>query len=109
MRMFDALILNTDRHQGNWLWTVDWQMYLIDHSRSFRMSRKLPREFVDSPVRLTRPVYDRLEGLDTAALSAALGEVLDKARIKAVLKRREAILKRVEQEREKVGDLNVFR
>ena len=33
MRVFDELIENKDRNQGNILWTSDWKMWLIDHTR----------------------------------------------------------------------------
>ena len=39
-RAFDNLIANEDRHLGNILITEDWRMILIDHSRSFRFSKK---------------------------------------------------------------------
>ena len=43
MRMFDALINNTDRNLGNQLYTrPDWKLHLIDHTRAFSRSRKIP-------------------------------------------------------------------
>ena len=41
MRMFDELIQNRDRNQGNLLWTKDWDMWLIDHTRAFRLGTTL--------------------------------------------------------------------
>ena len=35
VRVFDELIQNRDRNQGNILWTSDWKMWLIDHTRAF--------------------------------------------------------------------------
>ena len=37
MRIWDELIQNRDRNQGNILWTNDWTMWLIDHTRAFRL------------------------------------------------------------------------
>ena len=37
MRVFDALIANTDRNVGNLLWTTDGKMWMIDHTRAFRL------------------------------------------------------------------------
>ena len=34
--VWDTLIGNTDRNQGNTLYTTDWRMWLIDHTRAFR-------------------------------------------------------------------------
>ncbi len=36
MWVFDALIANTDRNQGNLLIDEDWNLWLIDHTRAFR-------------------------------------------------------------------------
>ena len=37
MRVWDELIQNRDRNQGNILWTHGWTMWLIDHTRAFRL------------------------------------------------------------------------
>ena len=36
MRVFDELIANTDRNQGNMLIDKQWKLWLIDHTRGFR-------------------------------------------------------------------------
>ena len=36
LRVFDELIANTDRNQGNMLIDSRWKLWLIDHSRAFR-------------------------------------------------------------------------
>jgi hypothetical protein len=41
MRIWDELIQNRDRNQGNILWTHDWTMWLIDHTRAFRLNNNL--------------------------------------------------------------------
>ena len=37
LRIFDELIQNRDRNTGNLLWTTDWKMWMIDHTRAFRL------------------------------------------------------------------------
>ena len=61
MRLFDQLICNVDRHSNNILITKDWDLRLIDHSRSFRPVNEL-RE----PEKLTRFSKALLEGLREA-------------------------------------------
>ena len=39
--VFDELIQNRDRNQGNLLWTKDWTLWLIDHTRAFRLGQIL--------------------------------------------------------------------
>ena len=41
--VFDELIQNRDRNQGNMLWTTDWKMWLIDHTRAFRQDVELTK------------------------------------------------------------------
>ena len=43
MRVWDELIQNKDRNQGNILWTKDWTMWLIDHTRAFRLGPRAAR------------------------------------------------------------------
>ena len=43
MRMFDELIENTDRNLGNVLYTKDWRLWAIDHTRAFRRSSVPPK------------------------------------------------------------------
>jgi hypothetical protein len=91
MRVFDALIQNTDRNQGNMLWTSGWNLWLIDHTRAFRLDRTLA-----NPGNLSscdRALLGRLRGLTREALSAAIGKAITAAEISALLSRRDAIVK----------------
>ena len=62
MRVFDELIANTDRNLGNMLIDRDWKLWLIDHSRAFRL-----QETLRSPLhvrRCDRESADADEGAD---------------------------------------------
>ena len=39
LRVFDELIQNRDRNAGNLLWTRDGKLWMIDHTRAFRLGR----------------------------------------------------------------------
>ena len=41
MKMFDLLIANIDRNQGNLIYDSDWHLFLIDHSRAFTSKKDL--------------------------------------------------------------------
>ena len=41
MKVFDQLIFNTDRNATNILYDKDWHLWMIDHTRAFRLSHKL--------------------------------------------------------------------
>jgi hypothetical protein len=109
MDLFDALIGNVDRNVGNQLWTIaDWELHLIDHSRSFRTSKKLTEAFTRSRARLSRELFGALRALDRESLNAELEELLDSAQIKALLARRDRILAKIARDREAFGDEQVF-
>jgi hypothetical protein len=58
MYLFDQLIANVDRHMNNILITDDWDLRLIDHSRSFRTTKELK-----DPALFTRFSRDLVEGI----------------------------------------------
>jgi len=90
MRLFDALICNTDRHANNILVTADFQLRLIDHSRSFRPEDTLRNP--DALTRFSRSLLDGLAKLELQDLRRRVGRYLDGGQLGAVIKRRDAIL-----------------
>lgn len=109
MKIFDALIRNEDRNLSNELITTDdWRLHLIDHSRSFRVTKKLTEGFDDEPVSLPRGLYEKLKSLELDPLRELLGELLSTARIKAILARRDRLVKKIDQDRKEYGDEFVF-
>jgi len=94
MYLFDELISNTDRNQGNIVYTKDWRLWLIDHTRAFRKNSALK-----VPARITRcdrQVYEGLKALDRETLKAEVGKQLDDGQIKSLLARRDAIVKKLD-------------
>ena len=91
MRVFDELIYNTDRNGGNLLWTTDGDMWLIDHTRAFRLDKKLrtPRLLE----RCERGLLEKMRGLTAEALTREVGRSLNKSEIEALLARRDEIVK----------------
>ncbi len=94
VRMFDQLIANIDRNMGNLVITKDWRVWAIDHTRAFRTYATLA-----TPANVTRAdrvVVERLKALDRETLKAATDKYLSSFEIDALLKRRDAIVKRLE-------------
>ena len=94
MYLFDELISNVDRNQGNIVYTKDWRLWLIDHTRAFRKNTALK-----APARLTRcerQVFEKLKMLDRDKLKAEVGRQLDDGQIKSLLERRDAIVSKIE-------------
>jgi len=105
-RAFDNLIANEDRHLRNILLTEDWKMILIDHSRSFRFSKKHQKKLIfterhpEGPKlmkRLPRDFVEKIKALDLATLNEVVGEYLSEPEITAILMRKDLILKEVDR------------
>lgn len=91
MRVFDELIQNRDRNTGNLLWTTDWKMWLIDHTRAFRTGDELLKP--DLLQRVERSLFERLKGLTAQGLAKTAEGSLKNYEIAALLKRRDLIVK----------------
>jgi hypothetical protein len=93
-RVFDNLIANIDRNEGNLLVVrnPDWYLVLIDHSRAFT-SRK---QMIFEMTAIDRPLFERLKALDKPTLDDKLGKLLVDGS-KAVLQRRDAIVAHFEK------------
>jgi hypothetical protein len=90
IRLFDQLIQNVDRNLGNLIIDKSWAVWMIDHSRAFRLSSKL-----SSPKNLTRVergALERLRALDAETLGTAVGEYLTSFEKRALLQRRDEIV-----------------
>jgi hypothetical protein len=106
MRIWDELIQNRDRNQGNILWTNDWTMWLIDHTRAFRLGKDLMKP--SDLTRCDRGLLTRLKGLTSESIEKAVGDSLMKGEREAVLARRDRIVKVIEERAAKLGEAVVF-
>lgn len=91
MRVFDELIQNRDRNQGNILWTSDFTMWLIDHTRAFRLGKQLLKP--ELLTRCDRGLLEHLRAMTPESLAKAVGGSLTKPEQEALLARRDAIVK----------------
>jgi hypothetical protein len=94
MRVFDELIQNRDRNAGNLLWTSDWKMWLIDHTRAFRLGDKLLKP--EQIQRCDRALCDAMRKLTKETLVKAMDRTLTGLEMDAILDRRDAILKQID-------------
>ena len=83
VRIFDQLIYNFDRNLGNLLVDSAWRIWMIDHTRAFKIFKELktpqnlgthcPRSLLEALRRLDRPALDRaMSGLLIGGQSAGL-------------------------------------
>ena len=95
MRAFDELIQNVDRNKGNLLWTKDWTLWLIDHTRAFRLGPTLLKP--EQLIRADRRLLDAMRGLTLDAMTKEMGDVMLKLELEAVLIRRDLLIKHFEE------------
>ena len=106
MKIWDELIQNKDRNGGNLLWTSDWSMWLIDHTRAFRLGKELV-----APADLTRcdrRLLDGMRALTAESLAKVIGDSLTKEEQGAVLARRDLIVKHFDDRISKLGEGILF-
>ena len=109
--VFDELISNRDRNMGNLLWTTDWKMWMIDHTRAFRLGKDLQRPA--TLVRVERSLFENLRTLtsDAAAyetVAEAVGNSLSRFEIQALLARGAAIVELFEAKIAERGELPIL-
>lgn len=90
VRLFDELISNADRHLKNIQVTQDFNIRLIDHSRTFRINRSLKKP--ETLERFSRTLLDSIRKLEKKDVQKRLGEYLTSGQIERMLQRRDAIL-----------------
>jgi hypothetical protein len=117
-RAFDGLIANEDRTQQNILYTEDWRMILIDHSRSFRASEKFTERLLSGKNAIgVRPLHirelprvfvEKIKALDFSSIEGAVGPYLEKNEIEAVLVRKKLLLDEIAESIKEKGENKVL-
>ena len=94
MRVFDELIANTDRNQGNMLIDKQWKLWMIDHTRGFRSTTSLRTPQIIR--RCDRTLLEKMRALTYDGLKAQLDAYLTEYEMKALLKRRDLLVAHIE-------------
>jgi hypothetical protein len=106
MKMFDLLIANIDRNQGNLIYDNDWHLFLIDHSRAFIGKKDLKGI---APIgRVERALWNKMQALTLDSLEAGLGEWVSTNDKKAILIRRDKMAEAIKDLIAKRGETSVF-
>ena len=90
MEVFDQLIYNMDRNQTNMQIDQGWHLWLIDHSRSFRVHKTLkdPKTLK----MIDRNMLAKMKTLDEATLTKEFGRDVSKDEVRGLLARRDLIV-----------------
>jgi hypothetical protein len=96
VRVFNQLIYNVDANLTNLLITKDWNIWMIDHGRAFRLMKTLenPKNLVKSD----RKMLARMRELTKPLLNEKLGRWLTGPEIDGVLARRDKIVEFFDKE-----------
>lgn len=102
MYVFDELIQNRDRNQGNIMWSPDSRMWLIDHTRAFRTGRDLQKP--ENLTRVERTLFQKLRALDQQAFTDAVGKSLTKTEIESLFIRRDRLVEHFDKKIASLGE-----
>jgi hypothetical protein len=94
-RVFAHLVYDTDPNLTNILIGENWELYMIDFSRGFRLREDLGN--AKDLVRCDRQLLDRLRKLDPAKVKLAVKNHLSQAEMSSLMKRRDKIVAHFEK------------
>jgi hypothetical protein len=93
MYVYDALIHNPVRSPLSMLYSPDnWQLMLVNHENSFSTKKDRPAYLKNVALTIGDQWRAALLEIDDEKLRAELGDVLDKRRLAALAKRRDALI-----------------
>jgi hypothetical protein len=104
--MFDSLIGNMDPNLGNWLVDDDWNLSIVDHSRSLHYDTTFVHEKQMSHI--DSELWDKMKALTLEDLTANLSKWLSKSDIKTIIDRRDKFGKLIDALVKKNGAAEVF-
>ena len=106
MKMFDLIIANIDRNQGNLIYDHDYHLFLIDHSRAFTGKKNLKGM---APLgRVDRELWNKMAALTIEDLDRGLEKWVGTNEKKAILIRRDLMAKQIDEMVAKRGERAVF-
>jgi len=107
VRVFDQLIYNFDRNLGNLVIDKDWRIWMIDHTRAFKVFKEL-REEKNLSATCEADLLARLRTLEKPALREATQDLLTEGQVDGLLGRRDTIVRIYEQRIAAKGEAGVL-
>jgi hypothetical protein len=107
VRLFDQLIYNFDRNLGNLVIDKDWRIWMIDHTRAFKVFKEL-REEKNLSASCEADLLARLRTLEKPALREATKDLLTEGQVDGLLGRRDTIVRIYEQRIAARGEASVL-
>lgn len=101
-RVFAQLVHDFDLNTGNLLITGDWDLWVVDFTRSFRRDRRLQDES-QLEGRIDRRFLEGMRSLTEEQLTETVAPYLTKPEIKALLERRDRIVEYYDERLNELG------
>ena len=106
MRVFSALVRDTDRNLTNVLITPQWRVMMIDFSRGFRLQPELMHQ--SDLARMCKDLWPKLQNLQRDEVKKATGEWLKGSELDAMMKRRDLLVEHFSKLIAEKGEANVL-
>ena len=106
MRVFSALLRDTDRNLTNVLITHQWKVMMIDFTRAFRLQPELLH--LKDLQRIDRQLFAKLESVPAGEFKAAVKDFLTKSELEAVIKRRDLLVAHFRKQIADLGEARVL-
>ena len=107
MHVFDNLINNIDRNQGNMLVDSSWNLWLIDHTRSFGRDKALP--YPEIVARCSRGLWNGIRSdWNDADVEERMAPFMMPIEIEALLSRRQKLVELIEKRIAESGEKMVL-
>lgn len=106
MRVFSALVRDTDRNLTNVLITPEWKIMMIDFSRGFRLQPELMHQ--SDLARMCKDLWAKLQNLQRDEVKKATGDWLKDSELDAMMKRRDLLVAHFSKLIAEKGEANVL-
>ncbi|HET9702882.1 MAG TPA: hypothetical protein VFP85_02535 [Vicinamibacterales bacterium] len=106
MRVFSALVRDTDRNLTNVLITPEWKVMMIDFSRGFRLQPELMHQ--SDLARMCKDLWAKLQNLQRDEVKKATGDWLTASELDAMMKRRDLLVAHFSKLIAEKGEANVL-
>jgi hypothetical protein len=107
MQVFDNLVANRDSNFGNLLIDANWRLWFVDCTRCFGKTKSMYYPLKEI-THCERNLWNGLRNLDPATARDELSPFLDPAEIKALLKRRDIIVRHFQKLIDEKGEGRVL-
>ena len=107
VRIFDQLTYNYDRNPGNLIIDKSWNLWMIDHSRGFKIFKEL-KDPGSLGTHCPRALLAAMRTLDRENVGAATKRMLSDTQVEGLLARRDFIVKYFEARIAEIGEDQVL-